>query len=260
MILCRLFQSFVCYLCGPLQPDDHRFWQRLQATFTFAFGQCLQRCRPRAEVPTLDQRDQGSDFLRHQLPDAPPRPTPLVIQPRPLRSTAAATPPLQQARIEQLAVQPDAAQGAASTRPQLVEIEQALPPLDEQFDLPTTTIQGQDRLGAQDLWRQTGQDQDELGEPERRGFRGIAAFLPFAPTAPPCRFGLSALQAVSLNPDLISLALRRDELRLQRPSLARRAVSEHLRDLQRRSTTREHREGVRVVAPDHFSTALQHVR
>src|SRR5215468_11757783 len=118
-----------------LQPKHDRWRQPLQAPLARTFGQRRQGGWPSAQVPTLRERDQRSQFVADQAPDAPPTPASLAIQASPVRPAPPLSALLDQTGIEHFAVQPDLPQETPRTCPQSIQVEQALVAFEEQFDV-----------------------------------------------------------------------------------------------------------------------------
>src|SRR5215510_5375741 len=260
MTLHRASQSVVCRLRRPMQPDAHFFGQRLQLAVASALGQCGQRSRPSAQVPTLRERDQWCEFLLDDLPDSPPRAASPCVKACPFGAAALDRAPLDQANIDQFPMQPNVTERTLGARPQPIHIQEALVMLKDQLRLPPTTVQCQDRLRTQDLRRNGGQDHHEFGQEERLLLGRVFASLAALPTPSPRPLRRRSGQAVSVDIDRVSLARGRRKLRFDRAYLTRLAIAQGLSQIERSALAILDRDVMRVVADDRPPTAVNQVR
>src|SRR5262245_33720307 len=258
-MMLRLHHTGLIWRWRLLQPEHDRFRQSLQAPLTPTFSQRLQGGWPSMQVPTLRERDQRRQFIADQAPNAPHTPASFVVQTRPFRPTPPLCAALNQTGVKHLALQPDLPQDAACTRPHLIQVQQALVAFKEQFDLPAATVQLQDRLSAQDFWRDARQDQYELGQKERRLFgRVFAACAGTTTTSARVRRRLLR-QPIGMRPDAMTLTVRGFEKALNRARLTRFAISQDRRHIQGLSVRILERNVMRVIASDDLPATVQQV-
>src|SRR5262249_51633258 len=147
--------------------------------------------------------EEGAGNPRYYLvfehaPDTPPRAYTLAIEPPPAVPQMTPHAPLQHQRIEQFPMKPALCQRAVGFRPQRVHIQHTFPAFYGDFHLPTTPVQGEDRLGGKYDRRQCGKNQYPACQ--KKALSARRAFFIALPAFVPGTIVLLHVQTIGMHP------------------------------------------------------------